>query len=34
MVIDVTKKAKDELIKIRKEKNTEKSLRIYIAGYG
>lgn len=34
MVIDLTEKAKEELVKIRKEKETEKPLRIYVAGYG
>lgn len=34
MVIDLTKKAKEELIKIIEEKETEKPLRIYAAGYG
>lgn len=34
MKINLTNKAKEELIKIRKEKQTDKPLRIYIAGYG
>lgn len=34
LVIDVTKKAMEELVKIRNEKKTEKALRIYVAGYG
>ncbi len=34
LVIDVTKKAMEELVKIRNEKKTEKPLRIYVAGYG
>lgn len=34
MVIDLTEKAKEELIKIREEKETEKPLRIYVAGFG
>ena len=34
MVIDVTDVAKNELTKLLEEKNTDKSLRIYIASYG
>ncbi len=34
MVIDVTEKAKEKLDEILKEKESDKHLRIYIAGYG
>lgn len=34
MVIDLTERAKEELTEIRKEKGTEKPLRIYVAGFG
>jgi len=34
MIIDVTDVAKNELTKLLEEKNTDKSLRIYIASYG
>ena len=34
MKIDITSSAKAELQKVIKSKNTEKSLRIYIASYG
>ena len=34
MVIDVTDKAKEKLSALLLEKETDKSLRIYIAGYG
>ena len=34
MVIDLTERAKEELLEIRKEKQSEKPLRIYVAGFG
>ncbi|SUO99167.1 Uncharacterised protein [Tissierella praeacuta] len=34
MIIDLTTKATEELTKIVESKNTEKPLRIFIAGYG
>lgn len=34
MVIDLTPKAKEELIKVVENKKTDKPLRIYIASYG
>lgn len=34
MVIDLTPKASEELVKIVESKKTDKLLRIYIAGYG
>jgi Fe-S cluster assembly iron-binding protein IscA len=34
MIIDLTPKAKDELIKVVETKKTDKPLRIYIASYG
>lgn len=34
MVIEVTDKAKEKLKELLVEKETDKSLRIYIAGYG
>lgn len=34
MLIDVTSKAKEKLNEILEDQETDKSLRIYIAGYG
>ena len=34
MIIDLTDSAKGQLTKVKSEKNSEKPLRIYIAGYG
>lgn len=34
MVIDITSAASEELKKVIQAKNTDKSLRIYVAGYG
>lgn len=34
MIIDLTNKAKEQLLEVKGEKGNEKPLRIYIAGYG
>lgn len=34
MIVDLTPKANEELLKVIETKNTDKPLRIYIAGYG
>jgi len=34
MIIDLTKRAAEELKKVLETKKTDKPLRIYIAGYG
>jgi Fe-S cluster assembly iron-binding protein IscA len=34
MIIDVTSKASEELTKVIESKQTDKPLRIYVAGYG
>ena len=34
MIIDITQKASEELTKVIESKQTDKPLRIYVAGYG